>query len=513
MWYCLDLPPGSPLSFTFCEVGVYSSVCYTHVYMYIGVKQLFLFLISFSLLGLCVLIFWRHKDTQFVHKDTQFVSHGWHNTILKLHQNNSNNITTNESMIANFSEYKLVTLPTEVLYPCDNITSNGRYNYAIEWIHWEQLTMAMTSLVSLAWFTSEWNTRIVEPFTRNSYFYGLNMRGQHPFSLLFDIDEFNNLLCKSKIPPLVSFNEFLLKGSRDIIMVHLFYGESDNGFNSWKFSRTDIASLFNKEENIIDCGNFTYIKKIGNLFLNKVSRLSVNKNSFSIIKYCCIDALQPTNRKDVAKLCGLLKQEEFTLVFSDWRGVSDTANFRLYSPEIASFKLPIPAKNVLPYSQSIKKNAAAFFDTIGKGKDILAFHIRSEKLGIKNVIIPNYFDNCIKEMLKLRDNILSKQRNMTTVFITDIGIFGSRSCQKQTCLGKHLMAAAFKKYNFRATNYNPYKFHGTVDSGFVAAVEQEMLSMAHTLVLIGGGSFQSQVRVRFINNHLSNESKIYQLCH
>ena len=402
-------------------------------------------------------------------------------------------------------------------FPCKTVFNSPSY-YVIEWIHWEQMTMAVTSLIYLAWFTSGWNARVVEPFTRNSFFYGLDSsaHNRHPMSAIFNMDLFNDMLCRHHIAPIVTFDEFLSKGAKNFILLHLFYGESDGkSFSELKSNKSDILELFIKHNSsVVSCGNIKYMKEVSKGFLKAIKFSTRSKwREFNVIHCCCVDAFRGTSREMVWKKCGIADfKKKLSIVVTNWRGVNDKVNFRLYTPEFSMAYVPKPWKNAYPYNSRVRENASSFLKSVSEGQPLLLVHIRSEKLGMREKSYPNYFNNCINKIMELTSEIASRNKThkFTTACITDVSQHGSRSCKKN-CLGKELMALAIKKHKLNHVWYDPHKFNGLADSTFVAAVEQEMMSMADELILVGGGSFQAQLKLRFsLNNH--SPSQVHQIC-
>ena len=115
-------------------------------------------------------------------------------------------------------------------------TSNiSNKRFVLAWMYFEQLTMATTNLFSLMWYASKMQAFTVMPFTYKSQMFGLPRLMSswkrdsrlHPLRLLYDLQKLNKLACKYKLPLLVDFQEFLKRGSRRLIIIHLIYYSTD----------------------------------------------------------------------------------------------------------------------------------------------------------------------------------------------------------------------------------------------------------------------------------------------
>ena len=387
------------------------------------------------------------------------------------------------------------------------------HRYIIEWFHWEQLTMATTSMITLSWFVSPWNANVIEPFTLNSRYFGIPhpYRKNTPLFSFLDYEKFNKLLCEHDIPPVLRFNEFLRYANRKVVVVHLLY----DGFDMRRFgnrgaSRTDILSLlYSKGGHYADCSDTLYMQRIGRVLLKWVNLMSLSEQ-FIISHYCCVNASHPTYREEMAQNCRIPSDGNVTVVFTDWRGLSPLKNFRVFVPESKSVNLPRPSIDVYPYSSSVLRNASAFLNAMTSGSQFVGVHWRTEKLGQKG---KKYFLQCLRSaqqiILKTFDRL---EGNIDLLHFSDTGPFGSKSCL-HNCLSSKFVMSSFSTNGITISHYSPSEFDGLGDSGFVASVEQEALSRARALVLVGGGSYQSQLKTRYRHHQRKSSQIIYKVCH
>ena len=67
----------------------------------------------------------------------------------------------------------------------------------------------------------------------------------------------------------------------------------------------------------------------------------------------------------------------------------------------------------------------------------------------------------------------------------------------------------------KASEFDPMKFNTSQNSGFVSLVERAALTAGHSLVVLGGGSFQVSITGRFIDRLKREHTKtgaVYSIC-
>ena len=389
------------------------------------------------------------------------------------------------------------------------LTRPTTHRYVLQWFNWEQLTMATNNIITLAWFTSPWKASVVEPFTRNSKFFGFPSKKYTLFSI-FDNRGFNYLLHKHNITSISGYSEFLNHASRRVILVHLLYNGIDlPRFKKINHLRKDLIRHLHKKGHITDCSQTRYMKKIEKWFLQYMNQDS-SHFPFTVHHSCCINASHPTYSKEMLEKCHIPENGDVTVVFTDWKGVSPYKGFRLYAPEAKNVDIPRPSLDVYPYNENVLKNASAFLHLLTNDREFIGIHLRTEKLG---GVTASYFDYCLNLTQSLKSSVLAKHNGGTfkVLYFADTGPYGSKSCIRK-CLKKEVIEATFDKYDIQIAHYSPKKFRGISDSGFVATVEQETLSRATILVMVGGGSFQSQVITRYKNFRRDQPHFIHSIC-
>ena len=419
---------------------------------------------------------------------------------------------------------------------CDSVMQKhniSKTNFVMSLSYWEQLTMATNSLCGLVNFARSWKSRVVLPFTLNAEFYGLpstvnfpSITGTPPIykkgptksiDMLYDIETFNSdLLCKQySLPPLVSFNEFISSANRQLIILHI------------NFFDVPPKSLFTGGKSCVDCHQHSQIKSVSYKLLNNLNAETSKRHlsPFKLHSACCLNHMHVIDSPvEIAKACGFGHLDGITLVFTVWRGYSNipTKKFRLITSNSPLFNKPSPSKDPYPLSQSVINNATAFVKYLSScssssSQEFVSVHLRTAKVAMMGGNAGRRFRSCLDKTQTLLESLDNDCNSFETKcgekscyrYFVDYGTFGSHSYE--VSLGKKASFGILKQRHIAPVYYNPNKYGGRADQGFVALVEQ--LSMAHSsvLVLVGGGSFQDQILRRF--TQVGRGWRVYRVCH
>ena len=391
-----------------------------------------------------------------------------------------------------------------------NIRPKQWNRYVLVWNYWEQLTMATNNMISLLWFCQHWNASIIMPFIQASRLYGLWKRPDDtptlPLDLLYNRYLFNSLLESYHLPPLVPIETFLSKAKRSLIVVQFFYnGDTMALFSALGGSKADVILRFN-EAYMFECSDTVYMKKILAVLVKNLNERATNP--FAVKACYCVNASRAIYPNKLAEIIGIHGESDVSTVFNNWRGISgsDTIrtsplgnlkNFRMFVPGSEKAHIPHSYTVVFPYSLYVRRNASSFIRSLNIEAEFVVVHLRSEKLGQRDKRINGYFARCWEEILRiLQTDILLKHPNITVLYFTDYGSLGSNTCQRN-CWGARITNEALAMNGLKASHFDPAKFNAISDSGFVALVEQSAMAMSQFLLLVGGGSFQTQIRQQF----------------
>ena len=160
--------------------------------------------------------------------------------------------------------------------------------------------MATNSWIQLALVAKYWGAYSVRPFTVDSHLYGFPRPGSHSLNIMYDPAELDRKLAEYSMPPVTSFDEFIAKASRNVILIRIDYRkpklhiEKCKGIINWDIN--SALSLLNKE----------------------ASRRGYS--NFCLYSCCQVHGHHPTNPVDIAKGCGLDRLDEYTVITPKWRG-------------------------------------------------------------------------------------------------------------------------------------------------------------------------------------------------
>ena len=404
---------------------------------------------------------------------------------------------------------------------CDCVLE--RYNismtsYVMALSYWEQLTMATSNLCGLTNFARSWHSRVVMPFTLNSELYGLPSTVDFPIvsngapihyegptksmSMLYDVDSFNSdLLCKKyNLPPLASFVEFIRNANRKIKLLHI------------NFENTPPQSFFN-DRNCVNCEEFNEVVLAGSKLIKALNKESDKYGlaPFELHSACCLNHMHIIKTpQEIADACGFANNDHLTIVFTAWRGYRNipTTTFRLITEGISDMR---PSELLAyPLNKDIVSNSSAFTKSFlcDKTRKLVVIHLRTGQIVLQTNphSAHKMFKSCLENAQKLLKTLGS---GICYRYFVDYGEFGSHSYEISD--GQNASAALLQQEHITPVRYDPRKFGGIKDQGFVALVEQLSMAQSDILILVGGGSFQEQIRKRFIQD--GHGSRVYEVCH
>lgn len=400
---------------------------------------------------------------------------------------------------------------------CNGVVN--RYNismnkYVLALNYWEQLTMATRSLCRLGQFAKGWEARTVIPFTLNSELWGLpsNLRFQEngitsptydhygilkPLDSLYNMTLFNaDLLCiRNQVPPFATIEDFILHGNRSITLIHHSY----NGRTPYLKSVTN--------NNYINCLDTMAFRKLSKIILKYLNKETIKRgvSSFRVGTVCCVNHRHITTPQEMAEKCGFSNQQSLSVIMTVWRGYSSIFNksFRLVVPkDFPSFAFDHP----FPLSDGILSNVSAYLGDIAKGKDFIAVHFRTAKIGtVQGNITPS---QCFKKTWELIRQIQIQHIELTVKYFVDYGPYGSQSM----AYGRKISKGPFQENRVIPLHYDPSIYGGIEDSGYVSLVEQGTIAKAMVLVLVGGGSFQHHILYRYLMDKKYQQLNVYTVC-
>ena len=332
--------------------------------------------------------------------------------------------------------------------------------------------MGMTSLFSLARIGREWGAHVVIPFVARA---NVNGGGDISMNLLLDFDKINSdLLCnKYRLPEIVTFNHFLQYAARNVTYIHMVWGGG-------------------QEQPVVRCNDWA-AKNYKNLQerINQLVKLA-NGPVFQITSTCCINPKKSVDPKVMIDNCGLLDHENSTVVFDEWRGHTNNEKetYRLFMPSVPIYESPHPDNDAFPVTEAVIANASAFKQSFAANNSFIAVHIRTVKLS--HYQTSEAANECIVQLFQVIDNLTASNSNLSCFYFVDYGPYGVDEHEKAEA--KRVIS---QLTHIAPTHYDPGKFNGLKNAGFVSLVEKYAIAQAEVLVLAGGGSFQVELSQKF----------------
>lgn len=338
--------------------------------------------------------------------------------------------------------------------------------------YWEKVTMGTRNLYSLLRFATEWDAEVTVPFLHNSNLNGFPSATGNlaSFSLIFDINNVQQILSQHNMTNLVDYNLFISNLNKQKTKRIFFVSIS---FNEKVEKRRAVVPVYHK-----------ICQKNEKKNLKRLNRDINNSLPMNNITCCLIHGSIPVLPIDIAIGCGFNGLDEFTIIFRTWHGITQPdpkRKFRLFVPVEYTRDYTYPSA-ALPHSQYVIGNSTNRISQTVRGDDFIAVHIRTEKLFHKRHVKND--TKCLLDTIRLTEQVSQDHLNIKHVlYFADNTRFHY----------KHI----FKEYNITITNANLLSSNGA----FVAQIEQDMISHATILVISGGGSFQEAIVERYLKRN------------
>ena len=370
----------------------------------------------------------------------------------------------------------------------------------------QQLESAMDDLHQLADMAESWGMKIGEPTVHRSTFrFPLSEKMYHwKLRNIFNISDLNvNFREDFNIDYdlVVSSQEILAdkKLGSDVVFIHLTEREGLSSKDCFKLASSTIAKCF-QDTPLKDWTQ----KLMGNVICLRRSNDIDFKALFH--KSPILKRVATENTENGSK---------FIVVFSNWYGVR--------FPRIPYFSLDsnFHQRNyryvhAILHSQEVKSAAKELKGALKPNPTFLGIHIRIERLLQRKASITNCIDKLEFNIKKLKGSHL----NSSAVAFTDSKPLGTRTCNGR-CAKIEERLGIHRRLKSLGVEVNPVlkSSHTSSlrhESGFVANVEQELLSQADFFILVGFGGFQKGITNRYMRYHnmteQSAEARFIRIC-
>ena len=401
----------------------------------------------------------------------------------------------------------------------------------------EQMNNAVMKLLGLSPVAMNLNLKIVEPFVVHSRLYGLPgflpkseaTAPFYPLGVLFNISSINEALYNYAKASMVSFKNFIFYAPRDVTVVHFVHKEFPklHSFHLAHCHSHILELVQNSATPIVDCTNEILVDEqlhsgLQNALLNITTKYSVP--SFRIARFLCVAGERDIMTDELNMALGPGRK---TVVLSMWRGCAYkhcnvdmrheyTQRNRpqlLYTLE--GERLNLRNATIVP-SELVLESSEYYLNYIQYGKSYLSIHVRVEKLLKRNGIVqvdPDYLECCLSVLRKTVNNLRKKFKLSDVLLITDVGKYGTDSCQFEECrnASEKFVNRLETLINAKTLEYDPKITPMKISNpGFVALVEMYMLIGARRLITVGSGLYSQKLTTLFENKRHS--PKVYAVC-
>ena len=416
----------------------------------------------------------------------------------------------------------------------------------------EQLTMSTAHFVEFMNLVHQWNLTGVEPVVYGSRMNALrSMHTENIDHSVYYHQILNTSLMRYKLNKcltgrsdglasnssqqlFVPLNVFLRQSVRKVTLV--YFSKHVNVLGTKLHTAADVL-LTNKSKSglpVIECTDILRESgiscKVEELLNQELIIDEVNYvNNFTVVQAFCIVEMNVSLVKIREDILTFIYRNKFktigaSIVFISWQGRFT----RTFTDMNTLYHCRLPSSQIEP-SQQVLATSDKFLKSLGlKKQSYIAIHIRFEKLfeaAFEHQKDPRHFLNCC--MLKL--NALLKQmkriHNLTsegsTLLLHDYVHYGTDVCQhdggwrsRPVCVNESQYLLSLLNES-RASEFDPVKFDAPQNSGFVSLVERVALTGGHSLIVLGGGSFQVSITGHYTDRLKREQVKsgaVYSIC-
>lgn len=375
----------------------------------------------------------------------------------------------------------------------EDVVEGGNLGYVIARSFGQQLESGMYDLHQLADLAHSWNMKLGEPYVRGSKFtLPSTPHGQWKLSDLFDMQDLNNNFRKrlrSSYNIMVNFQEIADDGKLgvDIVVIDLL----SYSVTSDRCSRSNHYDIVQR-------------------FHTHLGQEQPEKNwaTFSV----CLNKKYTINFRNLLEDQPVLKQlmlknrkygSKFVIIFANWNGIRSTlVNFFYWDPNFHSPSYG--SAHSIRHSKIVTSAATDLKRTLGLKSPFIGVHVRLERL-IRRPLDYKTIAKCVDSLEATVQLLRGQHFVRSSVMFRDYEMLGSGTCASVHCykiatslhLDQRMMALRVTVSSFKPVVTNMRPSLPPLERGFVSTVEQELLSQADYLVVVGYGSYQLGIVERF----------------
>ena len=414
----------------------------------------------------------------------------------------------------------------------------------------EQLTMSTSHFVEFMNLVHQWNLTGVEPVVYGSRMNGL--RSMHSENIPGSVHYYqilNTSLMREKLTKCLARRKDVSQGSnnsqlfaplsvflrRSLRSITLVYFSRHMNVLGKKLHAAADALLSKKSKSgppVIECTDILrgsgISSRVEDLLNQELIIEGARAENFTVIQAFCVMKVKISLVKIREDILSSIHRDKFntidvSVVFVSWQGKFT----RPFTDMNTLYRCRLPSSQIEP-SQQVMATSDQFLKSLGlKKRSYIAIHVRFEKLfeaAFRPQKDSRHFLDCC--MLKL--NAILKQvkelNNLTsegsTLLLHDYGHYGTDVCKhggwksRSVCVNEsHYLLSLLNETE--ASEFEPVKFDASQNSGFVSLVEGVALTGGHSLVVVGGGSFQVSIMGRFADRLKREHAKTgaaYSIC-
>ena len=389
------------------------------------------------------------------------------------------------------------TLQTEALYSSRPVPANttGMGYVAVLKIY-EQQTMATGNLLQLQCWANSLNLAVVKPFMVNSCL--RIVLDESKLALMMKLDDtldigsWNEHAAENGYAPLADWNQFINHAPRKVILVQLRYPLLST-VKAIRAKGIPFPHPPKGDQYKIGCSH---------KFLGAKSMDFLRSKGFTVVRRVCFnfirgDELPLTQfHKDIL---GDSDPSKVTIIMNEWRGLGE--NQRVLIQEKICREKHSFREQVKPSQKLVTTTERYVKDYLG-GNEYLAVIARFEMTGLTQRVYEGGNDShaiipfCLQLTLD-KWHGFKRDTGLNTTFLSiDIGKYGSVSFERKKYYGHlpEMMRFVTQIYGGKmAVHEWERTFEAvaqTTDSGYIAMLQQTIVTRAKCILFVGGGTFQ-----------------------
>ena len=358
--------------------------------------------------------------------------------------------------------------------------------------YWEQTANALKNLADHQCWAGTLNiSTVVEPaiYSTPGNVFLFSTRPNVTFKDYFNISLWNSLSRNLNYSKLVPLKRFLEKANKNMLYIQL---------------------LIRKKKDA--CQTEEQLSK--HMWMQDLKAHGFN------IKIACV--IQDSSIEDSSfreMVLSSYNSSKISILFNEWRGINEKLNFRLKlkgstcqgSYSVLASQLST-SENLVLFSQKLLAHRDYFISKFIHNKKYVVVMVRTEKLDFAKSTLPKFNNtSCIQDIVGDRNGAAELSNSSTTLYFTDFGEHGSsawsykwRTKSSAKNFSKHLEEALNPTYTSVELNSHLESITKSKDSILIAMLQSLLAARAEVLLLVGGGSFQSQTLSMYLRAHKSH---------